>query len=383
MSADILPVYEFLHKTIRNVVPGKALQRRCIEKLRASLFPEVLEDIRITAVEAVREGTAVRRKIHDASYAPPARVKSIETRLPEGFGAPEAHIPELYEYIFPDGYCFRTFALDCRRRFIADTSAAFNDLYRNNKDIRSRRPVIVNEDAVALNTWHASGYYTWLVELAGRLLLCPGWRDKLICVDDNFTYQDETFSLLGVPEEQVLVVADYRLYKFRSLSVVNAPPLRCCVPALDAVRGLSGLLPREDYEDALPKRLYLGRGDIGNRNVENGSELLALLEKYGFQEILCSQYPMHMQIRLARNADYIVCTHGAAGTNLLFCRPNVRFLEMFPPEYVDATYISITQYLNIEHHILRGAKSITSDKNSNFIVDTDKVQQAVELLLRA
>ncbi|MDR2669422.1 MAG: hypothetical protein LBC14_05665, partial [Desulfovibrio sp.] len=60
MNMDSVAVYEFLHKTIRNVVPGKPLQRRCIEALRAALFPEVLEDIRITAADALREGAATR-----------------------------------------------------------------------------------------------------------------------------------------------------------------------------------------------------------------------------------------------------------------------------------------------------------------------------------
>jgi hypothetical protein len=380
---DSVAVYEFLHKTIRNVVPGKRPQRRCIEALRAALFPELLEDIRITAADALREGAATRAVIHGPSRVPAFRVKSVDADLPDRFNAPEAHIPELYAYTFPDGHCFRTYALDRERRFIAGTSAGFNDLYRNNKDIRTRRPVFIHEDAVALNTWHASGYYTWFVELVGRMLLCPAWRDKLLCVDDNFPYQAETFALLGVPKERVLTVADYRLYRFRSVSVVNAPPHGCCVPALSAVRELSALVPREDYEKDLPKRLYLGRGDIGNRDVENEDALLALLGAYGFQKILCAEYPVDMKIRLARNADAIVCTHGAAGTNLLFCKPDVRFLEIFPPGFVEGSYVALSQFLNIEHHVVMGSKSVTGERTSNFFVDTEKVRRAVELLLKS
>jgi hypothetical protein len=380
MSMDSVAVYELLHKTIRNVVPGKGRQRRCIEALRAALFPEVLNDIRITADDAVREGTATRATIHGPSYAPAARIAGVEADLPDGFYAPEAHIPALYEYTFPDGYCFRTFALDRERRFIADTPASFNDLYRNNKDIRTRRPVAVDADVVALNTWHAGAYYTWLVELVGRMLLSPGRRDKLFCVDGDFPYQAETFALLGVPKERVLTVADYRLYRFRSVTVVNAPPHRCCVPALSAVRKLSALVPRENYEDDLPKRLYLGRGDTGNRDVENEGELLALLHAYGFRKILCAEHPVAMKIRLARNADYIVCTHGAAGTNLLFCKPEARFLEIFPPAFVEGSYVALSQFLNIEHHVVMGSKSVTGERNSNFFVDVEKIRQAVELL---
>jgi hypothetical protein len=380
---DSVAVYEFLHKTIRNVVPGKRLQRRCIETLRAALFPEVLKDVRITAVEALREGAATRAVVHGPSYAPAFRVKSVDSELPARFNAPEAHIPELYEYTFPDGHCFRTFALDRERRFIADTPAAFNDLYRNNKDIRTRRPVFINEDALALNTWHAGGYYTWFAELVGRMLHCPAWRNKLLCVDDNFPYQTETFALLGVPKERVLTVADYRLYRFRSVGVVNAPPHRCCVPALSAVRELSALVPRGNFEDELPKRLYLGRGDIGNRDVENEDELLALLGACGFRKILCAEHPVDMKIRLARNADAVVCPHGAAATNLLFCKPGVRFLEIFPPGFVEGSYVALSQFMNCEHHVVMGNKSVTGERNSNFYVDIEKMRQAVDLLLKS
>jgi capsular polysaccharide biosynthesis protein len=90
-----------------------------------------------------------------------------------------------------------------------------------------------------------------------------------------------------------------------------------------------------------------------------------------------------MKIRLARNADYIVCTHGAAGTNLLFCKPEVRFLEIFPPEFVEGSYVAVSQFMKNEHHVLMGNKSVTGDRNSNFFVDIDKLRQAVELLMRS
>jgi hypothetical protein len=94
MSIDSLAVYEFLHKTIRNVVPGKRRQRRCIEALRGALFPEILEDIRITAADAFREGTATRAVIHGPSHAPAFRVKSVDPDLPDRFSAPEVHRSE-------------------------------------------------------------------------------------------------------------------------------------------------------------------------------------------------------------------------------------------------------------------------------------------------
>jgi hypothetical protein len=383
---DSLAVYEFLHKTIRNVVPGKRLQRRCIEALRAALFPEVLNDVRITAADAFREGTATRTVVHGPSGEPAFRVKSLDPELPERFNVSEAHLPELYAYTFPDGHCFRTFALDRERRFIADTSASFdNDLYRSNKDIRTRTPVFIDEDALALNTWHSPGYYAWFMELIGRMLLCPGWRDKLLCVDDSLPYQAETFALLGVPKERVLTVADYRLYRFRSLTVVNAPAYGygCCGPAFSALRELADRMPREAFEDDLPRRLYVGRGDIKTRDVQNEGALLALLGEYGFRKILCAEYPVDMKIRLARNADYIVCTHGAAATNLVFCKPEVRFLEIFPPALAENSYVGVSQFLKNEHHVLKGTTSVTGDRNANFYVAVEKVREAVELLLQS
>jgi hypothetical protein len=58
----------------------------------------------------------------------------------------------------------------------------------------------------------------------------------------------------------------------------------------------------------------------------------------------------------------------------------VRFLEIFPPGFVEGSYVALSQFMNIEHHVVAGNKSVTGDRNSNFYVDTEKVRQAVEFL---
>jgi hypothetical protein len=56
-------------------------------------------------------------------------------------------------------------------------------------------------------------------------------------------------------------------------------------------------------------------------------------------------------------------------------------LEIFPPGFVEGSYVALSQFLNIEHHVVRGNKSITGERNANFFVDTEKGREAVELLM--
>lgn len=67
----------------------------------------------------------------------------------------------------------------------------------------------------------------------------------------------------------------------------------------------------------------------------------------GFTEYNPAQNSITDQARAFRWARVIVAIHGAALTNLIFCRPGTVLIELFSAKYVNPCYLHICQQLGI------------------------------------
>ncbi|NHA01528.1 glycosyltransferase family 61 protein [Nocardioides sp. W3-2-3] len=82
----------------------------------------------------------------------------------------------------------------------------------------------------------------------------------------------------------------------------------------------------------LPERIYVTRGEVPNtRRVVGEDRLFAALADRGFAKVDPGALSVQQQIDHFAAARVIVSPHGAALTNLSFCRPGVRLLESVRP----------------------------------------------------
>jgi len=104
-----------------------------------------------------------------------------------------------------------------------------------------------------------------------------------------------------------------------------------------------------------------------NNNYTNGSErreideiekvCTFMKEKYSDQmnRLILENIPFHEQIQYFNNAKLIVCAHGAAMSNLFFCKKNTIFVEITCGE-VWNFFDKITEKLNIIHYKIQNNK---------------------------
>jgi capsular polysaccharide biosynthesis protein len=275
--------------------------------------------------------------------------------------------------------------MDRERRFLAMPSEKnhfSSDIYRANKNIRALRPISITEDAVALNTSYTDNFYHWFVDLVGRMLLLPDWDDKVICADTRYPYQKETLALLGVAPERIFSLDDYTLYRFKTLSVVSYP--RSCPDphSYAALKEMARRVKPDARERSLPKRVYISRGDVsGRRSIVNEQELLPIFKKYGFRRMIFSNLSLEDQIRAARNADHLIFPHGAAGVNLVFSPPGIRFMEIMSPRALDASSVCVCQSLGVPYHLLLGEMPAGDSMQAPFSVEPQALLRALERLV--
>lgn len=76
----------------------------------------------------------------------------------------------------------------------------------------------------------------------------------------------------------------------------------------------------------------------------------------GYDIVDCGKLGFHEQLEMASAAPALAGIHGAAMTNILWCRPGTPVLEIFQPQYLNACYeqIAFQGQLDYTAHVLEG-----------------------------
>lgn len=165
-------------------------------------------------------------------------------------------------------------------------------------------------------------------------------------------------------------------------------PFRSCWP--DGASSPTKCMPREylvDFCVAAERlfelggldqdlKLFVSRRRARARHLTNDLEVSERLGALGFTTVVLEEFSGAEQARLFRRAKVIVAQHGAALTNLLYCRPGTRVIELFngPSGGSEGLYRSIAADLGLVHEavILDGP-----DKDSPAAVPVDLLASLV------
>ena len=143
------------------------------------------------------------------------------------------------------------------------------------------------------------------------------------------------------------------------------------------LRGL--FLPAKTGEQSSSKteRIYISRKKASSRRIVNEQEVVNLLEKFGFQSINLESISVTQQASLLAYSQVIVATHGAGLTNLVFCHPGTKVIEIFHPEYVMNYYWLLSNICGLEQYHLIGEEFddhfSSKSANKDIIVDLQKL----------
>ena len=90
---------------------------------------------------------------------------------------------------------------------------------------------------------------------------------------------------------------------------------------------------------------------------------MAALDAAGFETFEPASGNHREQVETFRNADVVVAVHGAALTNLMFCRPGTLVVELFAEDHVKSTYLWLAHRLGLRHVAVVGTPG---DLNQGF-----------------
>ncbi|WP_199621808.1 glycosyltransferase family 61 protein [Paenibacillus alkalitolerans] len=244
---------------------------------------------------------------------------------------------------------------------VADVSIDFSKSGYDNHPVFHQwqpHPVTYVPGTVACVTFCGSdNYFHWMYDVLTRfhLLRLSGIRiDKyIINHKGNLQFQYETLNLLGIPRERIIETHDRFHLKADRLVLTSIPAVRQYAKwSADFLRDELMLKYGLNNPNAGPKRIFVGRGNAGQRRPVNEAEVMNLLGPRGFHYYSLDDMSVRDQIQLFHSADIIVAPHGAALTNLTFCRPGTTVVELMNNNYAPGFYWRISNYQGLNYYCI-------------------------------
>ena len=119
------------------------------------------------------------------------------------------------------------------------------------------------------------------------------------------------------------------------------------------------------------KKFFISRQNCGARNLVNESDVAKKLKDYGYKMVDLNDMDILKQIRVFSKADTIISPTGSGLTNMVFCNPGTKIIEISPLYHFNYEnnlkfrFSQIANFLNLEYHrIIAEPVNLTNeDKN--------------------
>jgi len=209
----------------------------------------------------------------------------------------------------------------------------------------------VETDAVTIvNEW-TSGYFHWFTEAVPKLIYMLQQGKKsivLLPADYHSEYHLRSLELLGVSVEiysaQIVrrrnVFLPYRLAPYSA----HYDPLVMQQMALIMKANLKLDINRG-------KRVFISRRQAANRKLINEADVIILMKEFEFQVLEFEDYNFDAQVSMMHYTDILVSIHGGGLTNMIFCKPGTKILELsLKNQVMDKCYYNLANAMDLKYY---------------------------------
>lgn len=207
-------------------------------------------------------------------------------------------------------------------------------------------------------------YGHWIIDVLSQLALLEQYDIKYdyLCVPYYTKFMQESLTLLNIDHQKIIplqlgtgiqadtIIIPTAVSQERNL-VSNVNYHVDFLLQHIRHRMLQGIADLENQEGCCEK-VFISRKDAsGKRAVPNEDEVFALFEPLGFKRYELYSLSMQEQIRLFYHAKTVVSFVGSGSTNILYCKPGTRYVELVQ-KMVDATFFFIADTCNLQYRCI-------------------------------
>jgi hypothetical protein len=246
-------------------------------------------------------------------------------------------------------------------------------LYTKMKAPSDRKYLLVYDN------WSWNNYFHWVIDTMCRLQLV---NDH---VKENFTiilpkespqYMIEILNLYGyrdiirVPEKSAIRVSELYSMNYAAWSGQQHPEI-----LKNMLRFTKNKIVGATVIGT--RRVYVSRSKARSRRVANEAALLELLHKYNFEILHFEGMSFRDQIIQMQDVKYLVSSHGANLTNIVWLPENARVLELIRQDAPNFCYWSVASSIGLNYNY----QLCTRESRDHITVDLDRFEKNLLNLL--
>lgn len=229
-------------------------------------------------------------------------------------------------------------------------------------------------------------YYHWLFEVLARLDLLNRSGVKIdryvVNLSDYSPFQRETLRIAGIPDDRLIDCTEETHLQADLLVVPSFAAYTGHVPkwACDFLR--DKLLPFAENR-AHAKRIFVSRSDAAWRKVINEPEIMRFLEAFGFEVVVPGTLSWREQMNIFSSAEIVVGPHGAGLTNLLYCSPKAKVIELLLPCFLSPNFWVISNHIGLDYYyvLAESVRGLTDgwEANDDMLVHIAELEKILRL----
>lgn len=322
-------------------------------------FPEWLldalsQDVRLGSSNGCRLESVLPGYDADVS---PAHAKKVRGTLMQDFQNKTIRVPEMRSirghssiHFLHEGPCV-SWANDGFIDPLCLKDSAFLHRYLNDLE-----PAHLPGKTLIAATSSSDIFVHWLLDTVPQILqlmdqgIDMATFDKFVFTTDVRRIHQQVLDLLGVSPTQVhacrvdgpLIHTDHFTYVTPPRHLTATHPRN-----YELLRAFFGAKSVKQPS----RRLYISRANAKRRRVLNEADLIAHLERRGFEVIRPEEHGIVDQAKIFSEASHIISPHGAALCNLIFAPPGTRVLEFFGA-YLTQGYWVISNQMGHQYHAM-------------------------------
>lgn len=254
------------------------------------------------------------------------------------------------------------------------------------------KPQPVTGRTLVLASTGGDTYFHWITDVLPRLGLArrggydPASFDWVLVNGLTHPFQEETLEHIGISKNRCLSFHKPELaYEMEEALLPSLPGVPGVVPP-ETVEFLQSTFPTKKI--GAGRKLFIGRGGAEHRALIHEGKIAAMLSERGFESVDCGKMSVQEQANIFGSAEVVVGAHGAALTNLVFCRPGTRVVELFSPAYVNPCYRDLCVAAGLRHAAVigNGEDWVLSEKHDQpsapITASWEPVEQALVEIVR-
>lgn len=239
--------------------------------------------------------------------------------------------------------------------------------------------------AALLTFCGSHNYFHWMYDVLPRIVMleATGIPYSQIIMNPNpyGSFVEQTWTMLGISKD-IILCTHPEFYLQPEKLLVPSLMMNSHYPRWGTATLRQLLLPHREAALTSPERIFLTRTQGYSRRIVNEDQVINCLEAEGFVAVSLENWTVAEQIQIFANAKVIAGPHGAGFTNLAFCQPGTRVIEIFHNAHIVPTYWMISNHMSLDYYMLYGqglADSKVLPGVADFYVDIERLKQTLRL----